>query len=269
MRQLRSSLLVGAYRPRIHPDLQHLRGEALASRGEAERAGVMTPSLWLRVNESSFVYHTRIGRLYAALGFDDRYVSCSLGHNPHVSPHRRERAMKRILGAVLVAALLSAPQSAQSQVLGTYCGSAATWCFNATAFSFLETVSGTYNASLTGVWSGSAFTGLTGLQWFNNVLPPTATGASSGTPLFTPGVATTNNSSFNAASGITAVSFADIRLTWFDNSNNFIRCGAGANANPCAFTAISVPEPGTGLLMLTGLLGLGFVAWRRKEETLA
>lgn len=32
---------------------------------------------------------------------------------------------------------------------------------------------------------------------------------------------------------------------------------------------VSVPEPSTWMLMLTGILGLGFVGWRRREETLA
>ena len=35
-----------------------------------------------------------------------------------------------------------------------------------------------------------------------------------------------------------------------------------------AFSAsnVSVPEPSTYLLMLTGILGMGFVAWRRREQ---
>lgn len=33
--------------------------------------------------------------------------------------------------------------------------------------------------------------------------------------------------------------------------------------------AVLVPEPSTYLLMLTGLIGLGFVSWRRREEMLA
>lgn len=34
-------------------------------------------------------------------------------------------------------------------------------------------------------------------------------------------------------------------------------------------TVVGVPEPGTYILMLTGMFGLGFMAWRRKEELLA
>jgi len=58
------------------------------------------------------------------------------------------------------------------------------------------------------------------------------------------------------------------------NNVQFSMTGGGANSGDGLSCTIGidcqiVPEPSTYLLMLTGLLGLGFVAWRRKDETLA
>lgn len=61
-------------------------------------------------------------------------------------------------------------------------------------------------------------------------------------------------------SAITQTASAGWTTQLFTHTN-----GTGVYA---AATRVSVPEPGTYVLLLTGLLGLGFVAWRRKEEGL-
>ena len=43
--------------------------------------------------------------------------------------------------------------------------------------------------------------------------------------------------------------------------------GRGSTADACV--EVEVPEPGTYLLMLSGILGLGLLAWRRKEDLAA
>ena len=64
---------------------------------------------------------------------------------------------------------------------------------------------------------------------------------------------------------------ADIETMYFrtyDDSGSepvFAACGSGENGSSDGNECVRVPEPSTYLLMLTGIMGLGFVAWRRRE----
>lgn len=59
---------------------------------------------------------------------------------------------------------------------------------------------------------------------------------------------------------------ADVRLINWGWAGGGIGTGEFISCRP-GLDCVEVPEPGTYLLLLTGLFGLGFVAWRRRDET--
>lgn len=187
-----------------------------------------------------------------------------------------EETMKTVLPVVFVLALALTPRPAAGQILGTYCGGGfVDWCFEMTAFGISETSPGYYESSVTGIFSGdSEFDALGGgsFSWLYYLTPPSTTSSNSTRTAFAPGSATTATGWHSADPGISLDSYRDFSVIWFyedELGDDEGRCGV-QNASPdCDFTAATVPEPSTYLLMLTGVLGLGFVAYRRREDALA
>lgn len=188
--------------------------------------------------------------------------------------------VKRLLqgvAAALAVALL--PQPSQAQVLKAFCDSeAVNWCFNATAFDYVQSASTSsagdsrFDWSLTGHWSGDAFVGHTNLSWGFFVQAPGWHVSGYSSQAFTPGTTTTGLNTYTdgvESDYLPTLDNLALDLNWRgdDPSGAFVGGSCQVANGTCYSPEVSVPEPETGLLMLTGLLGLGLIA-RRREDSL-
>lgn len=181
--------------------------------------------------------------------------------------------MKRSLTGLALVAALAVPMQTQAQITGTYTASGSTgaWLLN---FTFQN------NRTEGGVYYGFSFTALdaTGAPTGWTQMPPTV-------PMYCEGdtwgianfCSTGNVYAYGIADGASLGGFtATYTGAALPTSGDFAGTGfwhVGGEGllsdwEQTTFSAsnVSVPEPSTYLLMLTGILGMGFVAWRRREQ---
>ena len=211
---------------------------------------------------------------------------------------------RNVLCAALVTLSLTAPQETQAQI-GTLCGTEvyeestqqrppADWCYNVTQFHYVRSVSSNnaawndFQVTIAGYFSGSVFNSFSSLGLLQfNVAPYPFLGSTDAflspdeSQPYTKGYSAMSvDAPVSITSSIRDVPFGDwwtprpelFELQWqaFRGSARVLgECGAGYEASgrctPPGTNWVSVPEPSTYLLMLTGVMGLGFIAWRRRE----
>jgi hypothetical protein len=173
-------------------------------------------------------------------------------------------------GAVILP--LVAPGPLAGQAFKAFCDSPAmTWCFNAIALDYVETLQGNgysdYAFSATGYFTGSAFALLPLIQWGPRVFPPGWNSGGASRPVEAFGTVATHTMGVNGFSGF-APTATDWSFYW-DTPPGAPVYGEGfcGETGRLACHIVPVPEPASWTLMLGGLLALGLVAWRRRGES--
>lgn len=172
----------------------------------------------------------------------------------------------------LVAAIMAFTVPAEP-VAAQICFPGSTLCYTVTSFSIgFDTESDEewtyYTATMHGLWSQPVFPEEIAweLQFENSVQLMGAPFVGGWGRLTTDGGYANNGRYAGAGIYVDRDPYAVIRYMEVDDaSGRSFSCGSmypGGTANPCSV----VPEPTTVVLLASGLIGIGVVAWRRKRE---
>ena len=183
--------------------------------------------------------------------------------------------MRRCIAAAAFAVAMWAPVPVSAQLNGPYCGANGDWCLNVMYSGHWSLGPGTL-FGFVGQFDGDALSGVKSVQFLSALMPEEAEGTLRTSELTYRyhgyagyfGLMTWDGmdpSAWDAAAYVPA--YDDLFLSWsgFDEDGALLAQGAcgpttGFSCRPSA----NVPEPPAPLLMLTGMVGLAFVASRRR-----
>lgn len=138
------------------------------------------------------------------------------------------------------------------------------WCFTVLQFDYMESV-GRLDFTYEGFWTGDAFSGLSSISAHMFLVPLGATGIWGG-GTFSPGVVSTFSGYTEWTGSGYSLDTNDFYFSYDDPVAGFDFCGVERLSRRACHEPVGVPEPGTYLLILSGVLGLGFVGYRRKDD---
>jgi hypothetical protein len=189
--------------------------------------------------------------------------------------------VRKVASVALAMFLVVAPEPLEGQVSKRFCNSPAlNWCFNVITMDYLESVRGNgisdYTFTATAFLSGPTFAALPVVQWGVAVFPSGFLGGYATRILLPPETTVTRQMTATASSGF-APSDSDWRFYWDDEAANppvysSGLCGGGGPppaGNSAACYVVSVPEPDSWALVLTGIFGLALVGWERRKSPVA
>jgi hypothetical protein len=185
--------------------------------------------------------------------------------------------VRNVASVALALFLVVAPKPLQGQVSKRFCDSPAlNWCVNVITMDYLESVRGNgvsdYTFRATAFLSGPTFAALPMVQWGIAVFPSGFLGGYATRMTLPPETTVTRQMTATASSGF-APSDSDWRFYWDDETTNppvYSQglCGGGPPPSAACYV-VSVPEPDSWALVLTGIFGLGLVGWKRRKSPVA